>query len=1643
MPFKGEKIGEEPRPLEEEKTEKEEEKKEKIEVEETELKEQIPIEQIPEAAKQTLSRLEEAGFEGHFVGGCVRDLLLKREPKDWDITTNADPEQIQETFPKSFYENKFGTVTAITGSDNPALKLIEITPYRIEGKYTDKRHPDEIKFAERLEDDLKRRDFTINALAATLKEGEVDVVDLFNGREDLNKKLIRTVGDPRQRFEEDALRLMRAPRFAVQLGFEVEPETAKAIKQNAYLLDIIAKERIRDEVVKIMETPDAVRGIKLLRSLDLLKQVVPELAEKIEKDDLSLPALIRAVKKDFDLAVRFAAFFRDINEVTKKGGEKLKSEEIGSILKDLKFSGDFEKKTVLLFENYNSLRGLEKFTEFDARCLWRKITGRKEVDEQARKNMKDLISLRLAGNTKKIDEKELQKVETLLEKTKRDPISRTQLKVDGSDIMKTLNINPGPKVGDLLYVLLAEVIENPEKNKKEYLISRARELHQLNNKDLDRFRSICEEKIDGKKIDESMQEKSKKIASEETETRKDIFEKEVLSSENFEIHYDKGIKEIIEPNDNEKFDEVKGFVENTLGSKWEIGDQKLKVYLFSDKEQYSDFLKENFPDAPKDNATFDKKTNSIADLTKFTKKEDKEKLLLECPHKKEEIEKYFEEYSEEEIRNMARGNMFSGVGHELAHLHPLFGGVGNKNSENKWEQEMVCTFIGEKIRTKYGNERLREDEFRQAREELKELQKQGKHFSWEERGKDWDNWPKAERFVYPWLEEKYGQEKLQDLWETMFKEKKTIAEATKDVYGKEVTELEKEFTESLLSAEKYSGFLKEALSGKEKKREKNNVEKEEQIKSEEEEIKKEEVTEKSKEVKPEETEKNEAEKEKRDIKIIEKLPLGAQDRMELALTYFGEKPSATIDINYYEERPYVELSEVLSKKELLEKNISNIGLDFKAVETGKIDQNGFEHKGFQFFIGKNADVVEQIQTAWFMKDEEKTGVLLGYPKTAVEAFSKRTKERKLGETMFDKKAWWKSLSEKERKEISEDGFLNFLDFRLSKEHWKEELETVKKWQKKIKEKTPKLYKEIIERKPAKPLTKKEAMKWEKKETEKGLKEIEKRVERIKDAQGKPIEKGIKETDVLLNALGLRTSQSCEGHLEKTYSSAPWVEIYSRLASTKEGVKTEKIQETKERMEQQNLHFRKKATNLLGMFYQNREVPIEQRLCLSDIGIYHAFRIQSQGAEKLDNLTKEEQKNKLRRYRQEMQDFTQFLKEKCPAYSFLRLNLDKEPMSFKEELEKTPESIKLKQEGEKIYKTEFTDKLDKVLDKEFKIEEKNEKGKVTEKEMVLKDILEEDLKKFKAPEFSRLSKEQKAKIQEEFLKNLTEKISKIPSSDRSSATWSCYFSKALKTGEMNCSACASLNALILENTKKITEIDQIEFGLPHEHAMNIITLSNGQIYYVDPRNNVFENLSRNIKIENKNGLKVYKIKELRGGMDYKIIPTLNVKEGIIAGYLDNLPKSAKSKFPSSVEIEGWKKIKSGAKEIFEEKEISNERFKQLKKLKNFFNKKLYKYQESKEFKSEIKRVEEYKKFVSALKPIIELVKNNNEVSKELAYKKREVISFLLFARKKIGLKDKGLENEFKKFREKTRQIRKSNPDQYIELIRQMAKGQKKY
>ncbi|HAU07625.1 MAG: hypothetical protein UW46_C0002G0029 [Candidatus Yanofskybacteria bacterium GW2011_GWF1_44_227] len=451
---------------------------------------------LPQEIISILKNLEDSGFEAYAVGGCVRDLSLDKKPKDWDITTNAKPEQIQELFPEHFYENSFGTVTVKTEAEDPSLREIQITPYRVEGKYTDKRHPEEVEFVTKLEDDLSRRDFTVNAMAIN-KAGEIK--DAFGGKEDLKNKLIRTVGKPEERFGEDALRILRAARFAAVLGFDINTATSRAMKENSEWLRAISKERIRDEFIKIINSENAYHGILLLEDLGLLEYITPELRQGINVGqnlhhiytvwEHNLLALKYATEKNYSLEIRLASLFHDIGKPQTKNGDGKYSTFYGhdivgakitaKLMERLKFSKDITEKVVRLVRYHLFYYNVGEVTESSVRRLLVNVGP---------ENIEDLIKVREAdrigsGRPKAVPYK-LRHLKYLIDKVSNDPISAKMLKVNGQDIMKELGISPSPKIGLILSCLLAEVLDDPTKNKKEELIIRIHDLDKSTPEDL-------------------------------------------------------------------------------------------------------------------------------------------------------------------------------------------------------------------------------------------------------------------------------------------------------------------------------------------------------------------------------------------------------------------------------------------------------------------------------------------------------------------------------------------------------------------------------------------------------------------------------------------------------------------------------------------------------------------------------------------------------------------------------------------------------------------------------------------------------------------------------------------------------------------------------------------------------------------------------------------------------------------------------------------------------------------------------------------------------------------------------------------------------------------------------------------------------
>ncbi len=435
---------------------------------------------LPTDVQQVLTQLQAAGYEAYVVGGCLRDLLLTTEPKDWDVTTNALPEQIQQVFKKSLYLNAFGTVTVKSGELN-----IEVTTYRADGTYSDHRHPDRVQFGVSLKEDLARRDFTVNALAAN----GTDLIDLFAGQADLEAGILRAVGNPETRFQEDALRMLRAIRFSAQLRFQIEPATYAAIISQRALLKYVSAERIRDEIIKMLKTEDPFKAFWLLHETGLLALILPELEAGVGvQQNLhhiytvfghNMFALQFCPSEDW--RVLLAALLHDVGKPQVKAGTgKLATfhqhEHVGAkltrqIMKRLAFANDDINKVVHLVKHHMFYYNIGEITDAGVRRLVRRVG----ID-----HIQDLMAVRIAdrmgSGVYKDKPYKLIELEKRIEYVQKDPISTSMLAYDGNAAMQQFGWKPGAKIGVLLHRLLDEVMDDPKRNTAEYLSERAKAL---------------------------------------------------------------------------------------------------------------------------------------------------------------------------------------------------------------------------------------------------------------------------------------------------------------------------------------------------------------------------------------------------------------------------------------------------------------------------------------------------------------------------------------------------------------------------------------------------------------------------------------------------------------------------------------------------------------------------------------------------------------------------------------------------------------------------------------------------------------------------------------------------------------------------------------------------------------------------------------------------------------------------------------------------------------------------------------------------------------------------------------------------------------------------------------------------------------
>jgi putative nucleotidyltransferase with HDIG domain len=460
---------------------------------------------IPKEVLRVTDALRDAKFEAYLVGGCVRDMLMKRRPKDWDVTTNAAPEDILKLFGEdAFYNNTFGTVGVTCETEDETTKVVEVTPYRTESTYSDKRRPDSVSFSKNLEEDLARRDFTINAIAYEPYKGHIE--DPYRGQKDIKDKTIRAVGDPHERFDEDALRIMRAIRLSAELDFVIEAETMTAIQKHAGGLGNISRERIRDEFVRVLQSKSPMQALFMAQKLGVLSYIAPDLergigveqnkAHSYDVFEHNMRTMQHAADKDWPFDIRLAALFHDISKPeTRRWSDEKKTwtfyghDVVGArvtkkALESLKFPKKTIEKTVSL------VRWHMFFSDPDLVTL---SAVRRVVRNVGEENIWDLLNLRICDRIGTGRPKEqpfrFRKYKSMVDEALRDPISVKMLKIDGKVLMGEFHMKPGPKIGYLLAALLEEVIEDSKKNTREKLLKRAGELEKM---PMDQLRKISE-----------------------------------------------------------------------------------------------------------------------------------------------------------------------------------------------------------------------------------------------------------------------------------------------------------------------------------------------------------------------------------------------------------------------------------------------------------------------------------------------------------------------------------------------------------------------------------------------------------------------------------------------------------------------------------------------------------------------------------------------------------------------------------------------------------------------------------------------------------------------------------------------------------------------------------------------------------------------------------------------------------------------------------------------------------------------------------------------------------------------------------------------------------------------------------------------
>ncbi len=458
--------------------------------------------EIPLEAYEIVSAFKKAKFEIYIVGGAVRDVLMAKPVYDWDFTTNASPEDMLGLVPNSYYTNKFGTVGVPSKkeSDRP----YEITTFRTEGTYSDARRPDRVSWGKSLAEDLKRRDFTINAFALEIITAKnvkdkksspnftnchAKLIDLYDGQSDIKNKLIRAVGNPGERFSEDALRMMRAVRISAELNFSIEETTLEAIQKYAANIKKISAERVRDELLKILASQNAFGGITALKTTGLMHFIMPELEENFGVEQASpgrhhiydvgthsLLALKFVSEKNSDPIVRLATLIHDIGKA--KTAKKLASGTITFYNHEVvggRTANEIAKRLRLNNNDKDRLWKLVRYHQFTLDEHQTDSAIRRFIRNVGSENINDVLDLRvgdrLGGGARETSWR-LEEFKKRIVEVQKQPFAITDLKISGFDVMKILAIKPGPKVGQTLNALYNDVIAKKVDNKKGALTKR-------------------------------------------------------------------------------------------------------------------------------------------------------------------------------------------------------------------------------------------------------------------------------------------------------------------------------------------------------------------------------------------------------------------------------------------------------------------------------------------------------------------------------------------------------------------------------------------------------------------------------------------------------------------------------------------------------------------------------------------------------------------------------------------------------------------------------------------------------------------------------------------------------------------------------------------------------------------------------------------------------------------------------------------------------------------------------------------------------------------------------------------------------------------------------------------------------------------